>query len=67
MAYACNPSTWESEAGGSQVGGKPRLHSKTFSQKKKKKSCSFLQSYPTLKIIKHISTKTDTSYSKYDD
>jgi hypothetical protein len=33
----------------------------------KKKSCSFLQSYPTLKIIKHISTKTDTSYSKYDD
>jgi hypothetical protein len=32
--YACNPSTQEIEAGGSQVQGQPGLHHKTLSQKK---------------------------------
>jgi hypothetical protein len=30
MVHACNPSTREAEAGGSQVQGQPRLHSKTL-------------------------------------
>jgi hypothetical protein len=37
VVHACNPSTWEVEAGGSQVQGQYGLCSKTLSQKKKKK------------------------------
>jgi inosine/xanthosine triphosphate pyrophosphatase family protein len=37
VAYNCNLSTWEVEAGGLQVPGQPGLYSKTLSQKKKKK------------------------------
>jgi hypothetical protein len=35
VVYACNPSTWEAEAGGSQVQGQAKLHSKTLHLKKK--------------------------------
>jgi hypothetical protein len=34
VLQARNPSTWEAGAGGLGVGGQPRLHSKTLSQKK---------------------------------
>jgi hypothetical protein len=36
VAHISNPSTWEAEAGGSQVRGQPRLHSENVSKKKKK-------------------------------
>jgi hypothetical protein len=39
-AHACNPSTQETEAGGSTVGGQPELHCKSLSQTdQKKKKC----------------------------
>jgi hypothetical protein len=34
VVNACNPSTWEAEAGGSQVQDQPGLHSETLSLKK---------------------------------
>jgi hypothetical protein len=37
MAHACNPSTQETEAGGSSVEGQPGQHKETPSQKEKKK------------------------------
>ena len=30
VAHACNPSTWEAETGGSQVGGQPQLPSEAL-------------------------------------
>jgi hypothetical protein len=37
MEDTCNSSTWETEAGGLQVPGQPRLHSKTLPGKKEGK------------------------------
>jgi hypothetical protein len=37
VMHACNPYTWEVEAGGPRVLGQLGLHSETLSQKKKKK------------------------------
>ena len=31
VVYSCNPSTWEAEAGGSQVPGQPQLLSEALS------------------------------------
>jgi hypothetical protein len=33
VEHACNPNTWEAEAGESQIRGQPWLHNKTLSQK----------------------------------
>jgi hypothetical protein len=35
VVHICNPSTWEAEAGGSQIGSQPGLHSEILYQKKK--------------------------------
>jgi hypothetical protein len=35
VVHASNPSTWEAEAGGSQVRGQPELHSETLFRGKK--------------------------------
>jgi hypothetical protein len=37
VVHTCNHSTQEAKAGGSQVRGKSRLHSKTLSKKKEEK------------------------------
>jgi hypothetical protein len=37
VVHTCNPSSGETEAGGSLVQGQLELHSKTLTQKKKKK------------------------------
>jgi hypothetical protein len=34
VVHICNPSIWEAEAGGWQVGGQPGLHSEILPQKK---------------------------------
>jgi short-subunit dehydrogenase involved in D-alanine esterification of teichoic acids len=48
VMHACNPSTLETEAGGSQVPGKPGLHSETLSLNKyiKLMSIQILQALP---------------------
>jgi hypothetical protein len=35
VVCACNPSTWEAEAGGSQIQGHPGLYNETHLKKKK--------------------------------
>jgi hypothetical protein len=36
VAYTCNPSTWEAEAGGAQIQGQPWLQNEALLQKQKK-------------------------------
>jgi hypothetical protein len=36
VMHICNPSTWETETGGSRVRAQPGIHRETLSQKKKK-------------------------------
>lgn len=44
VAYTCNPSTWEVDAGGPEVQGQPQLY-ETSSQKQKLKTQKLLSSY----------------------
>ena len=37
VAHTCNPSTWEAETGGSQVGSQPQKLSETLFQNKKQR------------------------------
>jgi hypothetical protein len=37
VVHTCNPSTWETEAGGSEVRGQTGIHGKILSQKQQKK------------------------------
>jgi hypothetical protein len=45
VTQACNLSNQEAEAGGSQVGGQPGLHSETLSQKKNQKTKNYTHTH----------------------
>jgi hypothetical protein len=52
VVHVCNPSTWETDAGGSKVQSQAILHRKTLSQKKKKKKIYiYIYIYKTQRIM----------------
>jgi hypothetical protein len=65
VVRVCNPSTWVTEAGGSQVQGQPGVHNETLSQTKQNQNTNKQnpKENPN-KNNKKLSKKTNNSVTK---